>query len=56
MTDDVGPQYTLLDDLDARQNDVLAQLDELNHRIELLLQEFTKQPQVENPQPASKAA
>lgn len=55
MTDDMGPQYTLLDELDARQNDVLAQLDELNRRIELLLQEFTRQPQVEDPQPAKAA-
>ena len=30
---------SLIDDNDARQNDVLAQLDELNQRIELLLNE-----------------
>ena len=37
MTEDLAAHYTLLDELDARQNDVLAQLDELNERIETLL-------------------
>ena len=32
--------YTLLDELDARQDEVLDQLDELNGQIEILLSEF----------------
>ncbi len=55
-TGEFGPQLTLLDELDARQNDVLAQLDELNHRIEVLLQEFTRQPEVEETPVTEKAA
>jgi hypothetical protein len=39
MTPDAPYQRTLLDDLDERQNDVLAQLDELNTRIERVLKE-----------------
>lgn len=31
----------ILQDLDARQDDVLAQLDELNERVESVLAEFT---------------
>ncbi len=41
MPDPLRPTVTLLDELDARQDEVLAQLDELNQRIELLLAEFT---------------
>jgi hypothetical protein len=33
-------QRTLLDELDARQNEVLSQLDDLNQRIESLLSEW----------------
>ena len=33
---------TLLDELDARQNDVLNQLDDLNGRVERLLREFSQ--------------
>jgi regulator of replication initiation timing len=32
---------TLLDELDERQDEVLAQLDQLNARIEKLLEEYT---------------
>ena len=32
--------FTLLDDLDARQDDVLNQLDDLNNRLEALLSQF----------------
>ena len=41
MQREPGQQPTLLDELDARQDDVLDQLDDLNHRIESLLREFT---------------
>ena len=33
---------TLLDELDARQDEVLAQLDELNTRIETLIGQWTQ--------------
>ncbi len=59
MTDDLGPPYSLLDELDARQNDVLTQLDDLNHRIEKLLSEFARQssqPLTLEPIPREKAA
>jgi hypothetical protein len=35
------PQFTFLDELDARQDDLLVQLDQLNTRIETLLREFS---------------
>jgi hypothetical protein len=38
---ETAPQPTLLDELDERQDEVLAQLDELNERIERLLAEYT---------------
>ncbi len=56
MTDSLVRHFTLLDEVDARQNDVLQQLDELNHRIELLLVEFTKEPHGESLPPREKAA
>ena len=34
---------SLLDELDSRQNEVLHQLDALNHRIETVLREFAGQ-------------
>ena len=37
---DLPQNYTLLDELDARQDEVLAQLDELNSRVEGLLNEL----------------
>jgi len=37
-------QLTLLNELEARQDDVLSQLDELNARIELVLKELTATP------------
>ena len=47
-------QPTLLEELDARQNDVLQELEQLNARIEALIQEFA---QKKNPRTAtSKAA
>ena len=39
MTPDTPYQRTLLDELDERQNEVLARLDELNVRIESVLNE-----------------
>jgi hypothetical protein len=39
MTPDIPHQRTLLDELDERQNEVLARLDELNVRIESVLNE-----------------
>lgn len=40
---------TLLDELDARQNDVLNQLDELNGRVERLLREFSQPSPTRSP-------
>ena len=34
-------QSNIIDEIDARQNDVLDQLDQLNRRVEALLQECT---------------
>ena len=56
MKDDREPPETLLDELDARQNDVLAQLEDLNHRIEQLMQEFSRRSRGDNRQPTQKAA
>lgn len=36
-----APRQTLLAELDARQDEVLAELESLNHRIEQVLREFT---------------
>jgi hypothetical protein len=41
MTPDIPNQRTLLDELDQRQDEVLARLDELNLRIESVLQEHS---------------
>lgn len=35
------PAGSLLEEIDAQQDDLLRQLDELNHRLERLLQECT---------------
>lgn len=56
MPDLTPSSLTLLDELDARQNDVLDQLDELNRRIEQLLAEFSGQPRQAAPAPTSEAA
>lgn len=56
MSDHPGPYRTLLEELDARQNDVLGQLDELNDRIELLLKEFAKPAQFLDHSPLEKSA
>jgi len=56
MTDHPPTSSTLLEELDARQNDVLTQLDELNERIELLLRDLTKTPQPENSAQLDKSA
>ncbi len=56
MTGDLQPRPTLLDELDARQNDVLDQLDELNRRIELLLAEFSGHGCQVTAEPADRAA
>ncbi len=56
MADHLTNHLTFLDEVDTRQNDVLRQLDELNHRIELLLDEFTKPAAAEAQGPVEKAA
>jgi hypothetical protein len=44
MPTSVPPHLTLLDELDARQDSVLAGLEELNERLESLLRELTRPP------------
>lgn len=44
MISETGTHLTLIDELDARQNEVLDQLDELNGRVEQLLRQFTARP------------
>ncbi|MHB0955712.1 MAG: hypothetical protein ACYC0X_04965 [Pirellulaceae bacterium] len=44
MATDLGPHYSLLDELDTRQDQLLDQLDQLNQRIELLLGQFGAAP------------
>lgn len=44
MTDDRAAHYTLLEELDARQDHVLEELEQLNARVKLLLTEFTRPP------------
>lgn len=41
MSPAIDPHCTFLDELDARQDDLLLQLDQLNVRIETLLGQFT---------------
>jgi hypothetical protein len=41
MAVEIGSHYSLLDDLDVRQDDLLEQIDGLNRRIELLLTQYT---------------
>ncbi len=40
MATSLVEKRTLIDELDSRQDEVLAQLDELNERIEAVLQEW----------------
>jgi hypothetical protein len=40
MVAEIGSHYTLLDELDVRQDELLEQLDLLNQRIESLLTQF----------------
>ena len=49
MPDSTGPHFTLLDELDARQDQALAELEELNRRIEQLLREFTQPQRPDSP-------
>jgi hypothetical protein len=44
MTLEIGSHYSLLDELDSRQDELLEQIDRLNHRLELLLAQFTAVP------------
>jgi hypothetical protein len=37
---DPDNQYSFLDEIDSRQNEVLAQLDELNNQIEHVLNDW----------------
>ena len=41
MTETTPNAHTLLDELDARQDDVLGQLDQLNEQIEGVLEDWT---------------
>ena len=41
MTETTPSDHTLLDELDARQDEVLGQLDELNEQIEGVLEGWT---------------
>lgn len=56
MPDNLLTYYTLLDELDARQNDVLSQLDELNDRVEQLLRQFTQPPRSQASPPPERPA
>ena len=47
MADNLEPHFTLLDELDARQDSVISALDELNERLESLLRDFTQGPPTE---------
>ena len=47
-----GPRQTLLDELEVRQNELLDELDRLNHRIEQVLREGLKW-RGEQPSPAA---
>jgi hypothetical protein len=49
-------ERSLLDELEARQEEVLQQLDELNERLELLLRQHSTSRPRELPQPALAAA
>jgi hypothetical protein len=44
MATDLDPHYSLLDELDTRQDELLSQLDQLNQRIEVLLGQFGAAP------------
>ena len=51
-------QSSLIETIDARQNEVLSQLDELNQQVEALLDELTAKPSAEpasteSPEPVS---
>jgi hypothetical protein len=54
MPESTGPHFTLLDELDARQDQAIAELEQLNRRIEQLLREFTHPQRADRP--AEKAA
>jgi len=41
MAMEISAHYSLLDDLDARQDKLLEQIDQLNTRLELLLTQFS---------------
>ena len=56
MNDEPGFHYSLLDELDARQNEVLAELDALNVRVKQLLDEYTKPKQLPTAETLDKAA
>ena len=47
------PRQSLLEELDARQDELLAELDKLNRRIEQAIQEITiwRGPAIEQPLP-----
>jgi hypothetical protein len=44
MAPEIGLHYSLLDELDIRQDDLLEQIDQLNCRIESLLTQCASTP------------
>ena len=44
MPREAGMHFNLLDELDARQDDLLEQIDQLNRRLESLLTQFSGTP------------
>jgi hypothetical protein len=42
MSEDAVPQLSLLEELDARQDEALLQLNELNSRVETLIADFMR--------------
>jgi len=42
MSDDPAPQLTLLEELDARQDEALQMLDELNVQVERLIADYMR--------------
>ncbi len=51
MAAEIGSHYSLLDELDARQDDLLERIDQLNRRIESLLTQYTSTPSHPVPPP-----
>jgi hypothetical protein len=56
MTLEMRSHYSLLDELDTRQDELLEQIDQLNCRLELLLTQFAAAPADPLPPPATLGA